>query len=139
MVEEHATTQDSKQHSVEQLHRNVQKVDSLIKVLDIHMIIKISEIQVQVTGSRRKDKDGNKILLDFGCEDQKYKVTKEGQQIRIMMCGWHFGTYDRFEELYLFFKKTNNTLRSTLNNIIQSLSRDAYIINLINEVEKSRA
>ena len=44
MVEEHAASENIRQHTVEQHHRTVQKVDQFVKDLDINMIVKICEL-----------------------------------------------------------------------------------------------
>ena len=48
--------------------------------------------------------------MNFGCEQQRYRVTKNNNEMKVNICGWNFGTHDKFTELYLFLIKSKNTI-----------------------------
>ena len=65
-------------------------------------------------------------------------MTKTKDEMKVNICGWNFGTHDKFTELYLFLIKSKNTVTAARDKLFQELSQDAYVRQLIDEVEKSR-
>lgn len=71
----------------------------------------IDEIQVEATDSRREDRTGNKKLLSFGCEKQKYSIKKtEDNEIVMNVCGWTIKSFESFDLLYKFIVRTQNSM-----------------------------
>ena len=70
----------------------------------------IKMLSVEVTGNKEQDKYGNKKLINFGCENQKYEMIKKGDDIILKVCGWTFGYHDKMETIAKFILKSKNSL-----------------------------
>ena len=104
---EHA--EDEESVGDEHAHRNVEMLDDYLDGTDFQLTFLINQISIEITGNRSTDKYGNKKLMNFGCEEQKYKMTKTGDEISINICGWNIGTHDKFKELFKFVMRSKNT------------------------------
>ena len=62
-----------------------------------------------MTGNK-SDIYGNSKLVSVGFEDQGFSITKDGENIRMNFFGVTVGCYNRFEELYKFAMRTQNTV-----------------------------
>lgn len=65
--------------------------------------------------------------MNFGCEQQRYKMTKTGDEINVNVCGWNIGTHDKFKELFKFLMRSKNTITQMSNRMFHQLSQDAYV------------
>lgn len=85
-------------------------IDDFLAGIDFNLQFLIHEVSIEITGNKSSDKYGNKKLMNFGCEQQRYRVTKNNDEMKVNICGWNFGTHDKFTELYLFLIKSKNTI-----------------------------
>ena len=91
-----------------------------------------------MTGSKCNDTFGNKKLMNFGCEDQKYGVNKKGESINFKVCGWTIGCHEKIEDLYKFLVRTKDMAAKTRSTLINEISEETYIKQLIEEVERCK-
>lgn len=113
-------------------------LDNFLAGIDFTTVIQIDNVAVEMTGSKCNDSFGNKKLMNFGCEDQKYSVKKKGDNINIKVCGWTIGAHDNLYELYKFLIKSKNMVSKTRDTIINEMSEEAYVKQLIEEVERCK-
>lgn len=106
--------------------------------IDFNAVFQIDNVAVEMTGSKCNDTFGNKKLMNFGCEDQKYSVKKKGENINIKVCGWTIGAHDSLQELYKFLIKSKDMVHKTSSVIIQEMSEEAYMKQLMEEVERCK-
>lgn len=74
-----------------------------------------------MTGNKR-DFAGNARLMSFGVEKQGFSVDKSDSQILVNMFGLTLGSYSRFEDLYKFAMRTQNTIKGATAELASSIS-----------------
>jgi hypothetical protein len=62
----------------------------------------LKNISFGVTGDKDDILVGNSTLLEFGLEDQRIRLTKEGFVIKANVFGFTFKTFNCFEMLLMF-------------------------------------
>lgn len=75
----------------------LQIIDNFMAGINFSIVFELEYLSVEVTGNKELDKFGNKKLITFGCENQKYEVVKQDQDINLKICGWKFGYHDKLQ------------------------------------------
>jgi len=113
-------------------------LDDFLAGIDFSFVFQIDNVAIEMTGSKCNDSFGNKKLMNFGCEDQKYSVKKKGENINIKVCGWTIGAHNNLQELYKFLLKSKEMVSQTGDTIMNEMSEEAYVKQLIEEVERCK-
>lgn len=101
------------------------------------MKFRLEKVAIDMTGNKR-DVAGNSRLMSFGVESQGFSVEKAEQQILINMFGLTLGSYNKFEELYKFGMRTNNTIKRATEELAGAISQEQYVLDMRNAIEEAK-
>lgn len=95
------------------------------------MLLKIDEVKVEYI----KEKVGRqkpKKVLDVGCEDQTYTLTKLDREVTLKVCGWKLGVYDELSEIYELMQQSKSTVARSVSVLVQKLREQEEVKRLLN-------
>lgn len=76
--------------------------------------------------------------MSVGFENQGFTIMKESSTITMNMFGVTIGTYNRFEELYMFAMRTKNTMENVKERLAKQIDEEQYIKDMKQAVENAK-